>query len=105
MASGVRRRQSEITAVLPHLFLLVGQNAETRKWLAGAKQYETGISILRVIAGGIGLIDVAAVQQASGAGEASSLMAEGGQLDPRGRGSIPDVLIGANKDGAFPVRQ
>jgi len=83
LSSGVGRRQASLTAMLPHLLLLVGQNAEIRTWFAGAEEHEPGISIRRIVAGGVLLVDFAAIQQPSRTSEASSLMAESGQPDAR----------------------
>lgn len=88
-----------------HFLLLVSQDAESRTRFPSAEQYETGVSILGIVTGRVGLVDLAAIEQTSGAGEASSLMAEGGQLDARGQGGIPNVLVGADGDGALSVRQ
>jgi hypothetical protein len=80
--------------MLPHFVLLAGQEAQIRARLTGAKQYKAGIAVLGIVTGGVGLVDLAAIQQAGGAGQASSLMAEGGQLDASSHRGIPNVLIG-----------
>src|SRR2546426_12174402 len=104
-ASRVGCRQAVLPAVGSHLLLLVGQDAQRGAGFAGTKQYEAGLPILRIITGRIGLIDLAPVQQASGTGKTSSLLAESGQLETGGEGGVPDVLVGAHLDGLFSAGQ
>ena len=103
--SGVWGRQASLTAMLPHLLLLMGQNAEIRTRFTCAEQYKTGVSIRRIVTSGIRLIDFAAIQQPSRTSEASSLMTESRQRDARGQGGVPDMLVRAHGDSSFPVWQ
>ena len=60
--SGVGGRQASLTAMLAHLLLLMGQNAEIRTRFTCAEQHKTGVSIRRIVAGGVRLIDFATAQ-------------------------------------------
>jgi hypothetical protein len=88
-----------------HLLLLVCQDTQRGAWFARTQQYETSFKILGIVTGGVGLINLATVQQTSCARETTTLVAEGWQFDTSRQGSIPDVLAGADLDDPFSLGQ
>ena len=98
---GIRRRKSVLTPVLPHLVLLVGQDAQVGPRLARAQQYESGLPILGKVADGIRLIHLSTLEQSSSASQAAPLVAECRHCDSGFQGSIPDVLVSPHRNGLF----
>ena len=85
--------------------LLVGTDSQVRARFSRAQQNEAGFPVLRKVGVGIRLVHFARPFQASGAGQAPSLMANGWQNNARGLGGVPNVLFGFDHNGVFAPRR
>src|SRR5579872_3333211 len=90
----VRRRQVVGPAEGAHLAGLMSTKGEIRTRLARARQHESCLAILGEVADRIRLVHLAAVHQASRAGETAPLVTECGKVNSRLVGCVPDVLVG-----------
>ena len=78
----------------------MGSDPESGAGPGGAEQDETSLAVVGIVLFGVGLIYLAIIVQASRAGQAVSLMTEGGQDYARLESGIPDVIVAAYLDGA-----
>jgi len=77
-----------------HLAGLMSTHGQIRTSFPCARQHESCLAILGEVADRIRLVHLAAVHQASRAGQTAALVAERGQVNPRLVGCVPDVLVG-----------
>jgi hypothetical protein len=91
--------------VLPHLILLVSLDSRFRTRLCRAEQHKSRGQIFWAVGFRSALIELPFSDQASGASEASSVMANRGEIDSVPRRRIPDKFLPADENFPWAVRR
>ncbi len=89
--------------MLPHLILLVSLYSRIGTRLRRTQQHKPRSQIFRVVGFRRALIELPLADQSSGASEASSVVANRGEIEPVPRRRIPDEFVPVDEDFPWAV--